>query len=152
MIKIMFVCHGNICRSTMAEFVMKDLVHKAGMDEQIFAASSACRRDEIGSDTHPGTKAKLRQMEIPFTKRRAVQLTQADYAEYDYIAAMDRENLRDIPRIVGEDTLHKVFLLLHFAGQEREVADPWYTGNFDRTYDDVLRGCEALLAKIRGLS
>ena len=149
MIKIMFVCHGNICRSTMAEFVMKDLVHKAGMDEQIFAASSACRRDEIGSDTHPGTKAKLRQMEIPFTKRRAVQLTQADYAEYDYIAAMDRENLRDIPRIVGEDTLHKVFLLLHFAGQEREVADPWYTGNFDRTYDDVLRGCEALLAKVR---
>lgn len=148
MIKIMFVCHGNICRSTMAEFVMKDLVHKAGMDEQIFAASSACRRDEIGSDTHPGTKAKLRQMEIPFTKRRAVQLTQADYAEYDYIAAMDRENLRDIPRIVGEDTLHKVFLLLHFAGQEREVADPWYTGNFDRTYEDVLLGCQGLLKEI----
>ena len=148
MIKIMFVCHGNICRSTMAEFVMKDLVHKAGMDEQIFAASSACRRDEIGSDTHPGTKAKLRQMEIPFTKRRAVQFTQADYAEYDYIAAMDRENLRDIPRIVGEDTLHKVFLLLHFAGQEREVADPWYTGNFDRTYEDVLLGCQGLLKEI----
>ena len=148
MIKIMFVCHGNICRSTMAEFVMKDLVHKAGMDEQIFAASSACRRDEIGSDTHPGTKAKLRQMEIPFTKRRAVQLTQADYAEYDYIAAMDRENLRDIPRIVGEDTLHKVFLLLHFSGLEREVADPWYTGNFDRTYEDVLLGCQGLLKEI----
>ncbi len=148
MIKIMFVCHGNICRSTMAEFVMKDLVHKAGMDEQIFAASSACRRDEIGSDTHPGTKAKLRQMEIPFTKRRAVQLTQADYAEYDYIAAMDRENLRDIQRIVGEDTLHKVFLLLHFAGQEREVADPWYTGNFDQTYEDVLLGCQGLLKEI----
>ena len=148
MIKIMFVCHGNICRSTMAEFVMKDLVHKAGMDEQIFAASSACRRDEIGSDTHPGTKAKLRQMGIPFTKRRAVQFTQADYAEYDYIAAMDRENLRDIPRIVGEDTLHKVFLLLHFAGQEREVADPWYTGNFDRTYEDVLLGCQGLLKEI----
>ena len=148
MIKIMFVCHGNICRSTMAEFVMKDLVHKAGMDEQIFAASSACRRDEIGSDTHPGTKAKLRQMGIPFTKRRAVQFTQADYAEYDYIAAMDRENLRDIQRIVGEDTLHKVFLLLHFAGQEREVADPWYTGNFDRTYEDVLLGCQGLLKEI----
>ena len=148
MIKIMFVCHGNICRSTMAEFVMKDLVHKAGMDEQIFAASSACRRDEIGSDTHPGTKAKLRQMGIPFTKRRAVQFTQADYAEYDYIAAMDRENLRDIQRIVGEDTLHKVFLLLHFAGQEREVADPWYTGTFDRTYEDVLLGCQGLLKEI----
>ena len=102
MIKIMFVCHGNICRSTMAEFVMKDLVHKAGMDEQIFAASSACRRDEIGSDTHPGTKAKLRQMEIPFTKRRAVQLTQADYAEYDYIAAMDRENLRQSMQVINE--------------------------------------------------
>lgn len=149
MIKIMFVCHGNICRSTMAEFVMKDLVHKAGMDEQIFAASSACRRDEIGSDTHPGTKAKLRQMGIPFTKRRAVQFTQADYAEYDYIAAMDRENLRDIQRIVGEDTLHKVFLLLHFAGQEREVADPWYTGNFDRTYEDIWQGCQGLLEEIQ---
>ena len=149
MIKIMFVCHGNICRSTMAEFVMKDLVHKAGMDEQIFAASSACRRDEIGSDTHPGTKAKLRQMGIPFTKRRAVQFTQADYAEYDYIAAMDRDNLRDIQRIVGEDTLHKVFLLLHFAGQEREVADPWYTGNFDRTYEDIWQGCQGLLEEIQ---
>ena len=149
MIKIMFVCHGNICRSTMAEFVMKDLVHKAGMDEQIFAASSACRRDEIGSDTHPGTKAKLRQLGIPFTKRRAVQFTQADYAEYDYIAAMDRENLRDIQRIVGEDTLHKVFLLLHFAGQEREVADPWYTGNFDRTYEDIWQGCQGLLEEIQ---
>lgn len=151
MIKIMFVCHGNICRSTMAEFVMKDLVHKAGMDEQIFAASSACRRDEIGSDTHPGTKAKLRQMGIPFTKRRAVQFTQADYAEYDYIAAMDRENLRDIQRIVGEDTLHKVFLLLHFAGQEREVADPWYTGNFDRTYEDIWQGCQGLLEEIQSI-
>lgn len=151
-IKILFVCHGNICRSTMAEFVMKELVRQAGLSAEVFAASAACRRDEIGSDTHPGTKAKLREKGVPFTTRAAVQITRADYDQYDYIVAMDEENLRDIPRITGPDSAHKVCLLLELAGERREVADPWYTGNFDRTYDDVLRGCEALLAKIRGLS
>ena len=148
MIKIMFVCHGNICRSTMAEFVMKELVRRAGREAEIFVASAACRRDEIGSDTHPGTKAKLRQMGIPFTKRRAVQLTKDDYAAYDYIVAMDEENLRDIPRITGGDAAHKVHLLLEFAGEDRAVADPWYTGDFDQTYEDVLRGCEGLLGSL----
>ena len=119
--------------------------------DQVLVASAACRRDEIGSDTHPGTKAKLREMGIPFTKRAAVQLTRADYDRYDYIVAMDEENLRDIPRITGSDTAHKVRLLLSFAGEQREVADPWYTGNFTQTYEDVRKGCEALLLAIHGV-
>ena len=154
MIKIMFVCHGNICRSTMAEFVMKDLVHKAGMDEQIFAASSACRRDEIGSDTHPGTKAKLRQLGIPFTKRRAVQFTQADYAEYDYIAAMDRENLRDLKRLDKRGQWEgKIVPMCFFTTRflDEEVPDPYYGGQegFDHVVELLQDGCANLLENLK---
>ena len=136
MIRILFICHGNICRSTMAEFVMKDLVHKAGLDDAFTIDSAACRRDEIGSDTHWGTKQKLREMGVPFTPRHARQITSADYEKYDKIIGMDG------------DPAHKTALLLDFAGEHREVADPWYTGNFDATYDDVLKGCQALLASL----
>ena len=146
MIKILFICHGNICRSTMAEFVMKDLVVKAGLAQEIEVASAATSRDEIGSDTYPDTKKILKQHQVPYTSRRARQMTMADYQAYDYIVAMDRENLHGIQRIIGEDVAHKVSLLLAFAGEPRgEVADPWYTRNFNITYDDVLRGCEGLL-------
>lgn len=148
MTKILFICHGNICRSTMAEFVMKDLVCRSGHQDEIFVASAACRRDEIGSDTHWGTKEKLRKEGVAFTPRRAVQVTKKDYEEYDYLVAMDDENMNDLMRLTDNDPEHKVSLLLSFAGEEREVADPWYTGNFDVTYDDVLKGCQALLAKI----
>ena len=145
MIKILFVCHGNICRSPMAEFVMKDLVRKAGREEQFIIASKAARRDELGHDTHYGTKAKLRQMGVPFEKRKATLLSKSDYDTYDYLIAMDRENVSDMLRLFGGDPDKKIHMLLEFAGLKREVADPWYTGNFDETYEDVLMGCQGLM-------
>ena len=145
MIKLLFVCHGNICRSPMAEFVMKDLVRKAGREEQFIIASKAARRDELGNDTHYGTKAKLRQMGVPFEKRKATLLSKSDYDAYDYLIAMDRENVSDMLRLFGGDPDKKIHMLLEFAGLKREVADPWYTGNFDETYEDVLLGCKGLM-------
>jgi protein-tyrosine phosphatase len=145
MIKLLFVCHGNICRSPMAEFVMKDLVRKAGREEQFIIASKAARRDELGNDTHYGTKAKLRQMGVPFEKRKATLLSKSDYDAYDYLIAMDRENVSDMLRLFGGDPDKKIHMLLEFAGLKREVADPWYTGNFDETYEDVLIGCKGLM-------
>ena len=143
--KILFICHGNICRSTMAEFVMKDLVRKAGREGEFHIQSAATHRDEIGSDTHYGTKEILRLKGVPFTPRHAVQMVKADYEKYDLIIGMDSENMTYIKRIIGEDTENKVHLLLSFAGEKRSVADPWYTGDFDKTYDDVVKGCTALL-------
>ena len=146
--KILFVCHGNICRSTMAEFVMKELVRQAGREQEILVESKACRTDEIGSDTHPGTKAALREHGIPYSRHQARQIQRADYEAFDYIIAMDEENMRDLRRLTGGDTRHKCKLLLSFAGENREVADPWYTGNFEVTYQDVMKGCQALLASL----
>ena len=143
--KIVFVCLGNICRSPMAEFVMKDLVRKAGLEQQFIIDSKAAHRDELGHDTHFGTKAKLRQMGIPFTKRRATLLGPADYAAYDFLIGMDTANIYDMLQIFGGDPDEKVYMLLDFAGQNGEVADPWYTGNFDETYEDVSKGCKGLL-------
>ena len=148
MIKVLFVCHGNICRSTMAEFVMKELVRQRGIADLFYIASAATSREEIGNDTHWGTKEKLREQGIPFTKRKAVQITKADYEAYDYIVGFDRENDYEIRRICGPDDDGKVYSLLSLAGLDREVADPWYTGNFDKTYEDVDMGCRALLAYI----
>lgn len=145
MIKILFICHGNICRSTMAEFVMKDLVKKAGLEDEFLINSAATSREEIGADTHYGTKAKLREMGIPFTKRKAVQVTRADYVKYDYLIVMDNENLYNLGYIIGEDVQHKVYKLLSFVGLKRDVRDPWYTGNFDETYNDISKGCRGLL-------
>lgn len=142
---ILFVCHGNICRSTMAEFVMKALVRKAGREGEFHIQSAATHRDEIGSDTHYGTKEILKLKGVPFTSRHAVQMVKADYEKYDLIIGMDSENMTYIKRIIGEDTENKVHLLLSFAGEKRSVADPWYTGDFDKTYDDVVKGCTALL-------
>ena len=148
MTKILFVCHGNICRSPMCEFVMKDLVRRAGLENEIFVASAACRRDEIGSDTYLGTREKLDEMGVPYQRRRAVQITKADYENYDFIVAMDMENMRDLDRLSGGDPQKKIRRLMEFAGEDRDVADPWYTGNFDITYLDVLKGCKALLKKL----
>ena len=148
MIKILFVCHGNICRSPMAEFVMKDLVRKAGLEDRFLIASKAARRDELGNDTHYGTKAKLRQMGVPFAKRRATLLDRSDYDAYDYLIGMDEENMRDMLRLFGGDPNGKIYKLLRFADEDRDVADPWYTGHFDETYEDVLKGCTALLRMI----
>ena len=145
MIRILFLCHGNICRSTMAEFVMKDMVRKAGLEDEYYIESAATSREEIGNDTHPGTKRKLTEVGIPYTKRRARQVTKNDYDEYDYLVIMDQNNFRNLNRIIGSDPENKVFKLLDFAGKNRDIADPWYTGNFDETYEDVVEGCQALL-------
>ena len=145
MVRIMFVCHGNICRSTMAEFVMKELVRREKLTRRFAIASSATSREEIGRDTYIGTREKLQAEGIPFTPREAVQLTRRDYDVYDYIVAMDKENLWGIRRIVGEDTRKKVSMLLEFAGEKRGIADPWYTDDFDTAYADICRGCKGLL-------
>lgn len=148
MIKILFICHGNICRSPMAEFVMKELVRRAGMEQQFQIDSKAARTDELGNDTHPGTKRKLQEMGIPFQQRRACQVSRGDYKTFDYLVCMDWENYNDMYHLFGGDPEHKIQLLLAFAGEQREVADPWYTGDFDRTYEDVVKGCWALLQTI----
>ena len=148
MIKILFVCHGNICRSPMAEYVMKDMVRKAGCEAEFEIASAATSREEIGNDIHRGTKAKLREQGIAFEKRQARQVTKKDYEEFDYLILMDRENKRGLSRIISADPYNKVHMLLGFAGKDRDIADPWYTGNFDETYDDVVAGCQAFLQSL----
>ena len=148
MVKICFVCHGNICRSTMAEFVMKDVVKKAGLEKEFYIQSRATHRDELGADTHWGTKEKLDKEGIPYTKRQATLMTREDYNKYDYILGMDDENMRYISKIIGADPANKVFMLMDFAGEHRSIADPWYTGNFDATFDDVLNACQGLLKHI----
>ena len=146
--KILMICHGNICRSTMAEFVMKDMIKKAGLEDKYYIESAATSREEIGNDTHPGTKRKLTEVGIPYTKRKARQITKGEYDEYDYLVIMDQNNYRNLFRIIGSDPDNKVYKLLEFAGKDRDIADPWYTGNFDETYDDVMEGCQALLAHL----
>ena len=148
MTKILFVCHGNICRSPMAEFVMKELLRRAGVDG-VTVESAAMHTDEIGSDIHYGTRGKLRQEGIPFTPRAAWLLTAAKARPYDLLIGMDAYNRADLLRLVYPEDRAKVHLLLDFAGKSRDIADPWYTGNFDETYADVLEGCTALLGKIR---
>lgn len=145
MIKILFICHGNICRSPMAEFVMKDLTERQGLAGKFQIASAATSREELGNDIHPGTRRVLEREGIPFSSRQARQITKSDYEAYDYIIAMDRANLRNLERLLGGDPEGKFFLFLEFAGEHRDIADPWYTGNFDETYRDIQQGCTALL-------
>lgn len=145
--KILFVCHGNICRSPMAEFVMKDLCKKEGIDA--FIASAATSTEEIGNPVHYGTRRKLSEYGISTEGKYAIQLTKSDYGKYDYIIGMDTANIRNILRIFGNDPDYKVHKLLSFAGEGGDIADPWYTGNFNETYDDVLRGCKALIEEIK---
>lgn len=146
--KIMFVCHGNICRSPMAEFLLKDMVEKKGRKNDFLICSAATSTEEIGNPVHHGTRRKLAEYGISCAGKTAVQLTKSDYGKYDYIIAMDEMNIRNIMRIIGSDPDKKVRLLLEFAGEHRSISDPWYTGNFDATYDDVLKGCKGLLAAI----
>ena len=148
MIKILFVCHGNICRSPMAEFVMKDLVNKKGMADQFEIASAATSTEEIGNPVYPPAKRKLKEHGISCEGKTARQMTKEDYAYYDYIIAMDRFNLRNMTRFVGNDPDNKVSLLMGFTSQPKDVADPWYTGDFDATWDDVYEGCVGILKKL----
>ena len=145
MFKILFICLGNICRSPMAEFLLKDMVKKRGLESEFYIASAATSSYEIGNPVHPGTRKKLAQYGISVSGKTAVQLTKADYDKYDYLIGMEASNIRNILRITGSDPQHKVYKLLDFAGSNRDIADPWYTGNFDVTYDDIYEGCTALL-------
>ncbi len=148
MIKILFVCHGNICRSTLAESLMTHLVREAGLSKYFEIYSAATSREEIGNGPHYGTVAKLREKGIPLVPHRAVQMTARDYEYYDYLIGMDSANIRNMNRIAGGDSQGKIDKLLAIAGISRDVADPWYTGDFETTYRDVLIGCQALLQKV----
>lgn len=148
MIKILFVCHGNICRSTMAESVMTYLVKQRHREHQFQIASAATSREEIGNSPHYGTVNKLRSVGIPLVPHRAVQMTRQDYEKYDYLIGMDDANIRNMTHIAGGDPAHKIHKLLEYAGSGRAIADPWYTGNFDVTYEDIMEGCEAFLESL----
>ena len=145
MIKVMFVCLGNICRSPMAEFVLKDMVKKQGLEKEFYIKSSATSSEEIGNDIHYGTRDKLIQNGISFTKRKAVKLRAEDYKKYDYIIGMEKSNVINIKRIAGEDVDDKIYRLLDFSDTPRDIADPWYTGNFENTFNDIVEGCNGFL-------
>ena len=148
MIKVLFICHGNICRSPMAEFVMKDLVEAAGMKDAFHIASAATSTEEIGNPVHPGTRNLLATKGISTKGKVAVQVTKKDYDTYDYLVVMDQNNMRNLMRIIGNDTENKVSKLLDYTPRPGDIADPWYTGNFTKTYEEVLAGCNGLLEKI----
>ena len=152
MVKILFICHGNICRSPMAEFVMKDLVKKKHLLNQFFIASAATSTEEIwngvGNPVYPPARAKLAEHGIGCEGKRAIQLTREDYVKYDYLIGMDSANIRNMRRMLGGDPEGKIYKLLSFSGSERDISDPWYTGDFETTYRDVLEGCQALLEQL----
>ena len=157
MIKVLFICHGNICRSTMAESVFTYIVKSRHLDHLFEINSAATSREEIGNGPHYGTVSKLRQAGIPVVPHRAVQMTKKDYEHYDYLIGMDTANIRNMNRIADGDPEGKIYKLLSFGGYEknkqlvagRDVADPWYTGDFEATYQDVLAGCEGFLCWLK---
>ena len=149
MIKILFVCHGNICRSPMAEFVMKDLAKKAGMEDEFQIASAATSAEELGNPVYPPARRILAQHGISCAGKTARQLTRADYGRYDLLIGMDGANLRNMQRLFGGDPDGKISLLMDHTGVSRDVADPWYTGDFQATWDDVTAGCKALMEELK---
>ncbi|MDD3919875.1 MAG: low molecular weight phosphotyrosine protein phosphatase [Eubacteriales bacterium] len=146
--KILFVCHGNICRSPMAEFILKDMVQKRGMSGEFMIASAATSNEDIGSPVHPSTKKKLANRGIDTAGKTAVQMRRQDYTLYDKLIGMDGWNIKDMLRITGGDPEGKICRLLDVTDSPRDIADPWYTGDFDATYTDVVAGCEALLEQL----
>ena len=148
MVKILFICHGNICRSPMAEFVFAELARRADVSDRFEVSSAATSREEIGNDMYPPAKSCLRAHGIPFSRRRARQVTRADYDDYDLLVIMEEYNRRNLRRIIPDDPQGKVRTLMSFTGRDRDVADPWYTDDFETAYDDILRGCTALLESL----
>mgnify|MGYP004625863169 FL=1 len=147
--KILFICHGNICRSPMAEFLLKDIVNKRGLADAFEIASAATSREEIGNPVHYGTRNKLAQLGISVAGKHAVQVTKRDYEHYDLLLVMDSNNIRNLRRVIGEDTQNKVHLLLDYTERKGEsIADPWYTGDFDVTYNDIMEGLAGLLEQL----
>lgn len=148
MVRVLFVCHGNICRSPMAEFVMKDLVKKAGLEKDFYIESAATSDEELGNPVYPPARRKLKEHGLDCDGKSARQITASDYDRFDYIVAMDKMNIRNISYIIKSDPEHKISLLMDYTSTKRDVADPWFTGDFDVTWDDVSRGCSGLLKKI----
>lgn len=151
MIKVLFVCLGNICRSPMAEFVLKNMVKEQGLEGEFYIESGATSSEEEGNSMHYGTVNKLRQMNIPFGDKKSRKILKEDYDRFDYILGMEERNIKNIKRIMGDDSEHKIHRLLDFSNNPRDIADPWYTGNFDITYLDIHEGCEAFLKTIKNL-
>lgn len=149
MVKILFVCLGNICRSPMAEFVFKDLVKKAGLEKEFYIESAATSSEEVGNNMHYGTVDKLLEKNIEFGEKRARKIKAEDYEKFDYIIGMEESNIVNIKKIVGDDLENKIYKLLDFSNNPRDIADPWYTGNFDVTYNDILEGSEKFLEFLR---
>ena len=145
MTKVLFVCLGNICRSPMAEFLFKDMVNKKGLRDKFIIESAGTSNEEEGNPVHYGTKNKLSEVGISVDGKYARQLKKDDYEKFDYIIAMEQRNIRDIYRIVGEDKENKIYRLLDFSNRPRDIADPWYTHNFDLTYDDIMEGLESFI-------
>ena len=145
MIKVLFICHGNICRSPMAQYVLQNMVEERGIADSFYIDSAATSTEEIGNGVHYGTRRKLAEVGIPCGGHRAIQLTKQDYDKFDYLIGMDSANMRNINRMVGFDSEKKVYKLLDFTNMQRDIADPWYTGNFDQTYEDIVAGCKGLL-------
>lgn len=146
--KILFVCLGNICRSPMAEFVMKDLVEKAGLQNQFYIESAATSTEEIGNEVYPPARRKLAEYGIGCKGKTARQMTRADYDRFDLLIGMDTWNIRNMNRICGDDPQGKIHQLMDYTNRPGDVADPWYTGDFETTWRDVLEGCEGLLASL----
>lgn len=147
--KILFVCHGNICRSPMAEFIMKDIVQKAGMDDQFHIESAATSTEEIGNSVYPPARRKLAEHGISCEGKTARQMTRSDYDRFDLLVGMDEWNIRNMKRIAGGDPDRKIFKMLDFTSRHGDVADPWYTGNFDATWRDCLEGCEMIFQQYK---
>ena len=148
--KILFVCHGNICRSPMAEFVMKHMVEEQGLQDQFEIASAATSTEEIGNPVYPPARRKLAEHGIGCQGKTARQMTLEDYRYFDHIIVMDHNNIHNVKRLLGEDKDHKISLLMDYTNRPGEVADPWYTGDFEATWRDVLEGCKGLLSAIAG--
>lgn len=147
--RILFVCHGNICRSPMAEFVMKDLVKKAGLEDSFLIESAATSTEEIGNSVYPPVRQKLAEHGISCRGKTARQMNSSDYNHYDLLIGMDSWNIRNMNRICGGDPEDKIHMLMDYTNRPGEVADPWYTDNFEATWQDVLEGCQALLKTIK---
>ena len=147
MVKILFVCHGNICRSPMAEFIMKKLVKEQGLENEFIIDSAATSTEELGNDIYPPAKQCLKRHGIPFVSRHSRQINSTDLNKYDYIIAMEEYNIGNIKRLVGDS--NKYSLLLDYTGEKGDISDPWYTGDFETAYEEILDGCEGLIEHIK---
>ena len=147
-IHILFICHGNICRSPMAEMVMKEMVRQKGLAAKFEISSMAATTEEMGHDIYPPAKRTLQAHHIPYTKRKAALMTRKDYEEADYVIAMDEENLDDLSRLTQGDLEKKISRLLDWVGEARDVADPWFTDDYEKTYADIVKGCRAVLERL----